>query len=158
VVYNIEEDKELQDVALFQKKFDILNFDTPGHLTRRKLQEQVECMLEELKEFIVGANEQDLGKQADALIDLVYFVKETAKMLGLPWKELWDDVQRANMEKERGVGPRGHKVDCIKPVGWQPPNTYLILRKAGYTGYNISELRDDPEYPIGGTDGPFIML
>jgi predicted HAD superfamily Cof-like phosphohydrolase len=69
-------------------------------------------------------------------------------MMGLPWDELWDDVHRANMAKERGVGKRGHAVDCVKPVGWTPPKTEKILQQAGYclekffdSNYNILEER-----------------
>lgn len=85
----------------------------------------------------VECDAQDIDEQADALIDLVYVAKGTAVMMGLPWDMLWDDVQRANMSKEAGVGKRGHLVDCIKPPGWVPPQTHEILQLAGY--------RDDVE-------------
>jgi hypothetical protein len=62
-------------------------------------------------------------------------------MMGLPWKELWDDVQRANMTKVRGVGKRGHAVDCIKPEGWIPPRTKEILEDWGY----VEEHDNDPD-------------
>jgi hypothetical protein len=125
-------DKELEDVRTFYKKFGILEFGVPGHLTKRKLVERFECMYEELREFNEAVFNQDLAAQADALIDLVYFAKGTACMLGIPWDELWDDVQRANMTKVRGVGPRGHLVDCVKPPGWKGPQTQKILHKHGY--------------------------
>ena len=125
-------DKEVEDVRAFQKKFDILNNDTPTMLTKRKLQERIECMQEELDEFKKAVAEQNFEEQADALIDLVYFAKGTAVMMGLPWADLWDDVQRANMSKERGVGKRGHAVDMIKPEGWKKPDGMSILRAAGF--------------------------
>jgi predicted HAD superfamily Cof-like phosphohydrolase len=136
-------DKELEDVREFHQKFSLLNFDTPGHLTNRKLTERIECMQEELDEFTEACDNQDLAAQADALIDLVYFAKGTAVMLGLPWPELWDDVQRANMAKVRGVGKRGHKVDCVKPAGWVPPQTIDILADAGYNPDTVEDARDD---------------
>jgi hypothetical protein len=101
-------------------------------LTRRKLQERIECMQEELDEFKNAVFNQDFAEQADALIDLVYFAKGTAVMMGLPWDKLWDDVQRANMEKVRGVGKRGHAVDMVKPEGWQGPNGLKILTDRGF--------------------------
>lgn len=125
-------DKEQEDVRAFHKKFDILNNDQPTMLTRRKLQERIECMQEELDEFKNAVFNQDFAEQADALIDLVYFAKGTAVMMGLPWDKLWDDVQRANMEKVRGVGKRGHAVDMVKPEGWQPPNGLRILTNSGF--------------------------
>lgn len=155
-----------QDVWAFQEKFGQLVYETPGLLTQRKLKERVECMLEELLEFMAAAgmrldniegthslqdveiiegHEQDLPEQADALVDLVYFALGTANMLGLPWQKLWNDVQRANMAKERGIGKRGHLVDCVKPECWEPPKTLEILVAAGYNQTDKEE-RDDPEH------------
>lgn len=125
--------KEFRDVRAFSEKFGLLHHDTPGHLTGRKLVERVEFLSEELTEFIDACAGQSLAGQADALVDLVYVAMGTAVMLGLPWDELWDDVQRANMEKERGVGKRGHLVDLVKPKGWRPPYTKEILMSHGYT-------------------------
>lgn len=149
----------LQDVKAFHEKFGLLVSDRPVHLTKRKLKERVEFLLEELEEFAEGCGlgiaehesgeglavyerpdpttgtghcPQDMAAQADALVDLVYVALGTAVMLGLPWNALWDDVHRANMAKERGVTHRGHAVDVTKPAGWQPPMTHLILQEAGY--------------------------
>lgn len=150
--------KEFQDVRDFHQKFELLCFDKPGHLTQRKLKERIEFMQEELDEFIEGAgfkynlandlefhdpSPQDLAKQADALVDLVYVALGTAVMLGLPWDWLWDDVQRANMAKVRGMTKRGHAVDVTKPPGWQGPQTQRILDLAGYQ--RDTEERDDAQ-------------
>lgn len=132
-------DKELEDVRAFQQKFDILNNDAPTMLTRRKLVERIECMQEELDEFKKAVEAQDFPEQADALIDLVYFAKGTAVMMGLPWVKLWDDVQRANLSKERGVGKRGHAVDMVKPEGWKKPDGETILREAGWDLDNYTD-------------------
>ena len=137
------------DIREFQKKFGQLSYDVPGHLTWRKLKERIECMQEELEEFIAAAAVQDLEEQADALVDLVYFAVGTATMLGLPWEKLWADVHRANMEKEVGIGKRNHLVDCIKPEGWVGPRTTEILIEAGYNKnhkYMEETHRDDPYY------------
>ena len=75
---------------------------------------------------------QDFPEQADALIDLAYVAMGTGVMLGLPWQPLWDDVQRANMSKVRGVTGRGHAVDLAKPPGWVAPKTQEILIAHGY--------------------------
>lgn len=162
--------KEFNDVRTFHKKFELLCFDEPGHLSAGKLRERIEFMQEELDEFIEGAGfgynlagdiefsnpgPQDLAKQADALVDLVYVALGTAVQLGLPWDHLWDDVQRANMSKVRGMTKRGHKVDVTKPPGWTGPQTELILTANGYdasrwfypagmvTQFNEKEARDD---------------
>lgn len=131
------------DVKDFHKKFGLLAYDTPGLLTHRKLKERVEFLQEELNEFVEGCARQDLAEQADALVDLVYVAMGTAAMLGLPWEVLWDDVQRANMSKVRGVTHRGHAVDVTKPAGWIGPQTHQILRDFGFNP--TAEERDDPQ-------------
>lgn len=49
------------------------------------------------------------------------------------WDELWEDVQRANMSKERalraGDSKRGSTWDVIKPQGWVSPRTAEIIAK-----------------------------
>lgn len=149
-------DQECRDLLEFQFRFGHLTHPgRPVHLTKRKLRERLECMQEELQEFEEGLVRQDMEEMADALVDLVYFAKGTAMMMGLPWEELWDDVHAANMEKVPGVGKRGHQVDCIKPLGWIPPQTRAILLDHGYRReeftnrtHDIWESRcfDDPQH------------
>lgn len=77
--------------------------------------------------------EEDLEKAADALVDLAYVTLGTAHMMGLPFDNLWEEVQRANMAKERSKGnddnrsKRGSALDVVKPEGWTPPNLNPIL-------------------------------
>lgn len=131
----------IEDVLAFRRKFGQLVSTEPVHLTKRRLAERANFLLEELEEFAHGAGlimeggryviceevDQDLAAQADGLIDIVYVALGTAIMLGLPWHALWDDVQRANMNKE--LGPTG---DVVKPRGWKPPRGEDILREHGY--------------------------
>ena len=153
--------REDEDVADFNRKFSMLIGYRPQHLTKRKLIERVEFMREELREFAEAAGlagdlhvlcegtaSQDLAGMADALVDIVYVAKGTAVMMGLGevWPEMWAEVQRANMAKERGVGKRGNLVDCIKPPGWVGPNHEAILARAGYDGPTIEV--DDPEHMV----------
>lgn len=141
-------DVEYEDVRMFHEKFSMMVHKHPTHLTTRKLHERVACMQEELDEFEDAIHNQDMAKLADALVDLVYFAKGTAVQMGLPWRQLWNEVQRANMDKERGIGKRGQKVDCIKPEGWEGPKIELVLAEAGYTGKPTSEkeYKDDAEH------------
>lgn len=134
------------DVRRFQLKFDMLVHHKPTHLTPRKLHERATFMEEELNEFSEAIRNDDLAEMADALVDLVYVALGTAASMGLPWQVLWDDVQRANMSKVRGVGKRGHLVDCVKPEGWKPPQTLAILEAHGYDVKAPRRYRDDPEH------------
>jgi hypothetical protein len=141
----------IQDVLAFNKKFGIMVNDDPTYLTKRKLQERIDFLQEELDEFKLACDAQDLPEQADALVDLVYVALGTAVMLGLPFQELWDDVQRANMAKERGISKRGNLVDCIKPTGWQGPMGNVILMANGWFPPNRERpntWKDDPGYEV----------
>ncbi len=132
------------DVKALHQKFGLLVGETPGPLTYRKLRERIECLQEELGELEQAVLTKDFAKQADALVDLVVFALGTAVMMGLPWEELWNDVHRANMAKERGVGHRGHAADLVKPPGWVGPQTDTVLINAGYDWRRAQE-RDDAE-------------
>lgn len=170
---------DFTDVRDFQLKFNQIVSFYPRHLTERKVTERANFMLEELTEFVEGAglrfrtlipvngednrceiyiaptgNQQDMAKMADALIDLVYVAMGTAVMMGLPWKDLWDDVHRANMAKVPGTTHRGNKVDVMKPPGWVPPHTEEILATFGYKAeVDNQELRylDDSVYTSSST-------
>jgi predicted HAD superfamily Cof-like phosphohydrolase len=71
---------------------------------------------------------QDLDKAADALGDLKYVTDGTAHMMGIPFNEVFTEIQRANMAKERATGAddprntRPHALNVVKPAGWTPPD------------------------------------
>ncbi len=125
-------DLMFQDVKAFHLKYGLLASDVPRMLTQRKAGERIEFMAEELREYAQAVLDNDIEKAADALVDLVYVALGTAVMMGLPWAQLWAEVQRANMQKVRGITHRGHKVDVMKPPGWIPPNHQPILAASGY--------------------------
>lgn len=145
-----------EDLKALYRRHQMPHQTAPAIIDKARVRERVCFLLEELLELAdatglhvtVGGesmhtkvvdggglnDEQDLPLQADALVDLVVVAVGTGVEMGLPWKELWDDVQRANMAKERGVTKRGHAVDLVKPEGWEPPRTAAILKEAGWKG------------------------
>lgn len=131
-VLHPHDDRETTDVRTMMQKFGIMHFDQPGHLTTRKALERVRFLKEELEELEDAMLNHDLAEQVDALVDLVYVAKGTALMLGVDWSAHWDEVQRANLAKVRGVGKRGNKVDLVKPPGWVSPQHDDLLRRQGY--------------------------
>lgn len=118
------------DVEDFSRKMGLPMPERPQLLDEETADFRIRFMQEELKEFILAHAEGDLTEAADGLIDLAYVVMGTAVMMGLPWEELWDEVQRTNMKKRRGTTDRSAKLDCIKPPGWKPPDLESILRRA----------------------------
>jgi len=132
------------DVGEFHRKFGLPRvkpFEMPHptnlHMDPAVMDFRFKFLQEELKEFKEGMEAEDIVGMADALIDLVYVAMGTAHMLGLPWQELWDDVQRANMSKERAAedgsnSKRGSGLDVIKPEGWRGPHGASILKRHGF--------------------------
>lgn len=78
---------------------------------------------------------QNLEKAADALGDLKYVTDGTAHFMGIPFNEVFAEIQRANMAKERATGAddprstRPHALNVVKPDGWTAPNHEPILEK-----------------------------
>lgn len=139
-------------VGAFHIKFNLPNAHTadtrPRHVAADVAEFRMGFLYEELKELDAGYQACDLAKIADALVDLVYVALGTAQLHGLPWQELFDEVQRANMTKQRatsveeskaGTG-RGHMMDVIKPPGWTPPNIEGVLQRFGYVKPEESEV------------------
>lgn len=155
-----------QDVAAFNAKFGLPNEDEPepsAPLSPDVLSFRLAFMIEELAEFAAsqGAetvavllrkimNEMRDGRYAadppivtgladggDALVDLVYVALGTAHLMRLPFEEMWAEVQRANMEKERAVAggdarsKRGHDLDVVKPAGWRGPDHWPLIYARG---------------------------
>lgn len=131
-------DSNYVDVILFHIKYDHTTlvgpndtFDDPARMGFRE-----KFLAEELDEFREGLDEHDMIKVADALVDLVYVAMGTAYGLGLPWQELWEEVQKANMRKVRAKNAseskRGSAADVIKPEGWQPPDIAGVLERFGF--------------------------
>lgn len=88
------------------------------------------ALQEEIGEFLEACHNDDVLEAADALIDLVYFALGRLTEMGVPAAAVLEEVQRANMEKERGSlskrpGSMGH--DAIKPEGWKAPDHSWLL-------------------------------
>lgn len=124
------------DVKTFHFAMGLPLPDAPQLLDRETRKFRERFMHEELDEFHGACAAYDLPGAADALVDLVYVAMGTAVMMGLPWQELWDEVQRANMAKQRALpdgsdSKRGSALDVVKPMGWQPPDIAGVLRRYG---------------------------
>lgn len=151
---------DFSDVGDFHRKFGLPvageNGDRPTEIPDDVALFRLKFMLEELREVAHGYGydmspvitrlpgpfppRQDLAAIADGLVDLNYVSLGTAHLHLLPWGELWADVQRANMAKERAVNDsdprsmRRHHMDVVKPAGWKPPSTIEVLMANGWPG------------------------
>ena len=118
-------DKEWKDVKLFHEKFDLPVSNDPTIIDRKRSRSRGTWMLEEIAEFLTA---EDIYEQADAMIDLMYFVLGTMVEMGIEPDELFNIVQRANMDKLWDDGkPRYNKKDgkVIKPDNWEDPKPQI---------------------------------
>lgn len=125
-----------EDVCAFHEKFGLMPKGTiPKVLDSNTAKFRIMFLEEELNEYKKAVQENDLEGQADALIDLVYVAMGTAVLQQLPWQQLWNEVQRANMTKVRAddesQSKRGSNLDVIKPAGWVGPDIKGVLANAG---------------------------
>lgn len=134
---------DFDDVGLFHSKFGLPFVDTPQNIAGpREVDEElmrfrIKFMREELQEFEDAYATGDEAGMFDALLDLVYVAMGTAHLRGYPWKSGWDEVQRANMTKERAApdgsnSKRGSSWDVVKPDGWTPPRIDEVLAMFGF--------------------------
>jgi predicted HAD superfamily Cof-like phosphohydrolase len=133
------------DVYDFHRKFMVPMASGPSFLDQATFEFRKKFLQEELNEFIQGHTTGDMHLAADSLIDLVYVALGTALMMGLPWCQLWDKVQDANMAKERAKddgsnSKRGSPLDVIKPDGWQAPDHTGALGVGPWPVYNITDI------------------
>lgn len=111
--------------------FPVAGEDNGPHL----VDDEIRCfrrafLREEYNEFCRAQDDGNLVEIADALVDIVVVALGTAHFYGLPFDKLFAEVQRSNMEKERGVGKRGVATDLVKPEGWKKPDILPILEDA----------------------------
>lgn len=143
------DDTNFDDVGDFHRRFDLpavpkgggaAEPSFPPLMDEELYQFRLKFLRQELREFKDGWEAGDLAEVADALVDLVYVALGTAHLLGLPWQEMWDEVQRVNMSKvrassaaesQRATG-RGHASDVVKPEGFTPPDIAGVLRRHGF--------------------------
>lgn len=135
-----------QSVGEFHKKFGLpAAVSCGGDQEIRGLDDSTfefrsKFMDEELTEFVLAFEDGDLPGMADALVDLVYVALGTAHLMGLPFDELFAEVQQANMAKVRASSKddtrskRKHSLDVVKPEGWTAPDIEGILRRHGWSG------------------------
>lgn len=118
-------------------------------------------MHEELDEFRKACDIGDLDGAVDACIDLMYVTMGALGEMGVLIQPTWDEVQQANMRKQRGKRskrPGAQGFDAIKPDGWIGPShaDYLTITSADVqtildlrAGKLQLEDRRWPEGPIG---------
>ncbi len=143
LLHGIDEDK-FTDLLSSVRGEEVYSgvFDIGGEIGISPFIEQVAAMIRcNIESYVEahtdhGRHGRSPGGVQEALGSLYFNCMAGYKLLGFTtpqWNELWDDVQRANMAKERALRPedskRGSKWDVIKPEGWVPPRTAALVAK-----------------------------
>ena len=99
--------------------------DTAERTLRMKL------LSEEMYEYTIAENENDLIEIADALADIIYIACGTAVSYGIPLDEVFAEVHRSNMAKlVDGKVLRREDGKIQKPDSWTPPDIKGVLEKS----------------------------
>lgn len=122
----------IKDVYKFNKEvIGLIQPEEVKILNRERLLFALTAMYEELQEFTVACNNNDIGEALDAIIDLIYFAIGRAYEMGITeeqFKKCWDIVQQKNMQKKKGIKNRGTSTDAIKPEGWKAANLNELIK------------------------------
>jgi predicted HAD superfamily Cof-like phosphohydrolase len=122
----------ISDLDEFMNKFGLDYKGPPRELPDKISSFRIALHTEELSEYMSAVADNNLEKQLDALVDLVYVTIGTAHLHGFNFQEAWNRIHAANMKKKRSVGTvlegRGSLYDVVKPEGWEPPFLTDLVR------------------------------
>lgn len=80
----------------------------------------------------VSSTEERITEQADAFVDVIYYIYDTCCKKGINLSPIFDAVHEANMKKRFPDGTfhlRESDNKILKPEGWTEPNVGAIVRK-----------------------------
>ena len=113
---------------------DDLTFSGPHLLPADKQRELLGCLACSIIDYEHAWEHKDEARIKTALGELYVNCMFGAADMGFTesmWNALWDDVQRANMTKQRATSAaeskRGSAFDVIKPPGWVGPRTTELV-------------------------------
>jgi predicted HAD superfamily Cof-like phosphohydrolase len=126
--------KYLKDIDQFHKRFGYHQCKTPSIPQEKTdlVNFRIKFIEEELSELKVAIGDNNVENALDALVDLTYVILGTAWLFNLPFDAAWSEVHKANMKKIRARSERSEFYDCVKPVGWTPPNLTKVLKEGKY--------------------------
>tara|TARA_Y100001937_G_scaffold46716_1_gene65564 strand:- start:2288 stop:2689 length:402 start_codon:yes stop_codon:yes gene_type:complete len=117
----------VKDIHVMQGKYQTRHWveNNPDDL-RRFLEFRVDFLREELEETESALINMDAEEIVDGLIDLCVVAIGTLDAFGVDPYKAWDEVLRANMDKQVGKKPsRPNPLgvpDLVKPDNWEAPN------------------------------------
>ncbi len=124
----------IKAVQKFHKTFGLGVSDKPtAKLSEELILLRYNLMVEENKEYLEAAKNNDLVEVADALGDMLYIIFGTILEHGLQDKmeTVFDEIQRSNMSKMGKDGKPVYRNDgkIMKGPDYLPPDLKNILRE-----------------------------
>jgi hypothetical protein len=120
----------VKDIVEMQTKYKTRDWVWDNRNNPEKLKSflefRVDFLKEELMETQAAVAHKDAEEIVDGLIDLCVVAIGTLDAFGVDPYKAWDEVLKANMQKEVGVKPsRPNPLgvpDLVKPEDWQAPS------------------------------------
>tara|TARA_B110000444_G_C18806790_1_gene580429 strand:+ start:965 stop:1378 length:414 start_codon:yes stop_codon:yes gene_type:complete len=120
----------VQDITLMHNQYGVKEWmhdnKNDTEKMRKYLEFRINFLREELDETQKAFAESDPEEIVDGLIDLCVVAIGTLEAFGVDPYKAWDQVLKANMNKEIGVKPERPNPlglpDLIKPEGWEAPS------------------------------------
>ena len=95
----------------------------PQMLSLKKIDFIRQMVSDEMEELIAA---KDITEQADALVDAIYYLCDSAVRHGINLDPIFNIVHQANMNKiKNGKVIRRGDGKILKPAGWQDPKPLL---------------------------------
>ena len=117
--------KRIKLVELFHKKFKVPIAKKPSLIPRDRFDLRHRLMKEEVEEYLLGAQNDDLENVAKELVDILYAVYGTILEHGLQDKieKIFKEVHASNMSKDY------HQYKMVKGKKYFKANLKKILKK-----------------------------
>jgi len=119
------------DVKEFHKAFGQRIGEKPEIPDTAERTLRMRLLSEEMYEYTIAENENDLIEIADALADIIYIACGTAVSYGIPLDKVFEEVHRSNMAKlVDGKVLLREDGKIQKPASWTPPDIEGVLKKS----------------------------
>lgn len=122
----------VDDVGAFQANEGITCPDVPGLPSDDLIEFRNALLFEEVDELLESLAADDVVGVADAIVDAIYILIGTARLMGLPLREIWAEVHRTNMTKFVHGAKFDQRGKVRKPDGWLPPRIEEVLMRHGW--------------------------
>lgn len=121
----------IKDLLHFHMACDVSEFDELVSVPKEIRELRFRLLEEEYNEYLKWEKENDEMQIADALADMIYIIVWTARVYGIPLDKVWQEVQRANMDKvDKSTWKVKKREDgkVLKPEWWVGPQIEEVVR------------------------------